>query len=470
MRSTFTGIETALRAINAMQLALDTTTHNIANANTPGYSRQRVELSASIPYTQPSMYRIPQPIQIGTGVNIDGITRARDAFTDRQIRSATSELGSHETAVRYYDRIEAVLNEPSPNEFSSQLDRFWNAWGDLALDPSDLSARAVVLEEGARIADAMNRTTTQLTNLRADAASEIGFVVSDVNDLAQEVADLNLDIFKLVGIGQAPNDLMDRRDQMVDQLARLTGATASLQSDGTVDVMLNGRALVDGYSIDALQTQAGVGGNVDVVWSSDLAAVTLPASELGALQTVNNTTIPTILADFDTFFTELTSGVNTIHQGGYGLTDPAGPPPGRDFFSVAGGVYSVNAALVANPALVAAAQSAGVPGDNSNALAIAALATAKTTNGGTTSYNEHYGALIAGIGSDARRVIDAAANQSAFVSYLDNQRQSVSGVSLDEEVANLVKFQHAYDAAARALTAADEALDTIINRMGLVGR
>jgi flagellar hook-associated protein 1 FlgK len=416
------------------------------------------------------MWRIPQPIQIGTGVNIDGISRARDFFTDRQIRNATGELGDHETTVRYYDRIEALINEPSSSEFSSQLDRFWNAWSDLALDPSDISARAVVLEEGARIADAMNRTTTQMTALRGDAASEIGFVVADVNDLAQEVADLNRDIFKLVGIGQAPNDLMDRRDLMIDQLARLTGATATFQADGTADIMLDGRALVDGYTVDALQTQAAGGGNVDIVWSSDLAAVALPSSELGALQTLNNTTIPGVLADFDSFFTELTGGVNTIHQGGYGLSDPAGPPPGRDFFVLTGGTYSVNAALVADPALVAAAQAPGVPGDNSNALALAELATVKSTNGGTTSYNEHFAGLVAGIGADARRVIDAAANQGAFVSYLQNQRQSVSGVSLDEEAANLVKFQHAYNAAARALTAADEALDTIINRMGLVGR
>lgn len=470
MRSTFTGIETAMRAINAMQLALDTTTHNITNANTPGYSRQRVDLSASDPYTKPSMWRIPQPIQIGTGVNIDGITRSRDMFTDRQIRNATGELGDHETTVGFYDRIEAVINEPSPNEFSGQLDRFWSAWSDLALDPSDLSARAVVLEEGARIADAMNRTTTQLNNLRADAADEIGFVVSDVNDIAQEIADLNRDIFKLVGIGQTPNDLMDKRDLMIDQLARMTGATASNQSDGTVDIMLDGRALVDGYAIDALQTQAGAGGNVDIVWSSDLAAVTVPQSELGALQTMNNTTIPGIQADFDSYFTELMTGVNTIHQAGYGLSDPAGPPPGRDFFTLTGGTYGVNAALVADPALVGAAQNAGVPGDNSNALALAALATVKSTNGGTTTYNEHYSSIVAGIGSDARRAIDAAGNQSAFVQYLENQRQSVSGVSLDEEVANLVKFQHAYEAAARALTAMDEALDTIINRMGLVGR
>ncbi|MEZ4569694.1 MAG: flagellar hook-associated protein FlgK [Thermomicrobiales bacterium] len=329
MRSTFTGIETAMRAINAMQLALDTTTHNIANANTPGYSRQRVELSASDPYTKPAMYRIPQPIQIGTGVNIDGITRARDFFADRQVRTASGELGNHETAVRYYNRIESLINEPSPNEFAGQLDRFWNAWSDLSLDPSDLSARTVVLEEGARIADSMNRTMTQLSELRTDAATEIDFVVSDVNDMAQEIADLNRDIRKLVGIGQTPNDLMDRRDMMIDDLARMTGASATYQADGTVDIMLDGRALVSGFTTDPLQTQAAGGGNVNIVWSSDLAAVALPQSELGALQTMNNTTIPDIQSDFNSFFNDLTAGVNTIHQAGYGLTDPAGAAGAR---------------------------------------------------------------------------------------------------------------------------------------------
>jgi flagellar hook-associated protein 1 FlgK len=470
LRSTFTGIETAMRAINAMQLALDTTTHNIANANTPGYSRQRVELSASTAYTVPSMYRIPQPIQIGAGVNIDSVERMRDMFTDRQIRSASGELGDHETTVRYYDRIEALINEPTATEFNGQLDRFWNAWSELALHPSNLSARAVVLEEGARVADAMNRTTNELANLRTDAANEIDFVVSDINDMAQEIADLNRDIRKLVGVGQTPNDLLDRRDLMIDELAKMTGATAVFNGDGTADVMIDGRALVSGMTFDQLQAQPAAGGNVDIVWASDLAAVTLSSSELEALQTMNNVTIPDVQADFDFFFNEIVDGVNTIHQGGYGLTDPAGPPPGRDFFSVAGGVYSVNAALTADPALVAAAQNAGQAGDNTNALAIAALATAKTMNGGTASYNEHYGLLVAGIGSDARRAINAAANQASFVGYLESQRQSVSGVSLDEEVANLVKFQHAYEAAARAMTSADEVLDTIINRMGLVGR
>ena len=459
-----------MRAINAAQLALDTTTHNIANANTPGYSRQRVGQSASTPYTLPAMHRNPMPAQIGTGVNIDGLDRVRDFFTDRQIRAATGELGDHATMVRYYDRIEALVNEPSTGEFSGQLDRFWNAWSDLSLDPSDLSARAVVLEEGAGIAETMNRMTNELSGLRGDAATEIDFVVSDINDLASGVADLNRDIRKLVALGQSPNDLMDRRDLMVDDLARMTGATATYNGDGTVDLSIDGRPLVSGMTTDPLQTQAGAGGNIDIVWSSDLAAVALPSSELGALQTLNNTTIPDIQADLDSFFSELTSGVNAIHQAGYGLTDPAGPPPGRDFFEVTGGVYSVNATLVGDPALVAAAQSPGQPGDNSNALAMAELATAKSTNGGTTSYNEHFGNLVAGIGSDARRAIEAALNQSAFVSYLETQRQSVSGVSIDEEVANLVKFQHSFEAAARAMTAADQALDTIINRMGLVGR
>lgn len=470
MRSTFTGIETAMRAINAMQLALDTTTHNIANANTPGYSRQRVELSASTPYTVPSMHRNPVPAQIGTGVNIDGVERIRDFFTDRQIRAANGQLSEYQTAVRYYDRIEAMINEPSATEFNNQLDRFWNAWSDLALHPTDLSARAVVLEEGARIADAMNTTMSQLTDLRVDAANEVGFAVDEVNDLAREIAALNKDIYKLVGIGQTPNDLQDRRDLLIDRLSALTGATATFNADGTADVTLDGRALVDGQNYEQLATQPAAGGNIDVVWASDNAAVTLPPGELGSLQRVNNHLIPDVQAKFDEFFTALVDEVNAIHQNGYGMSDPAGPPPGREFFTVTGGIYGVNAALQADPQLIAAAQNAGQPGDNTNALALASLATAKTMNGGTTSFNEHYGFLVAGIGSDARRVDDAIANRTAYVGYLENQRQSVAGVSLDEEVANLIKFQHAYQAAARAMTAADQALDTIINRMGLVGR
>ncbi len=470
MRSTFTGIETAMRAINAMQLALDTTTHNIANATTPGYSRQRVELSASEAYTKPSMYRIPQPIQIGTGVNIDGLERVRDIFIDRQVRAASADLGNAEATVKYYDRIEALINEPSSSEFSSQLANFWNSWNELSLDPADLSARAVVLEAGASVTDTMNRTNTQLTQLRADVAEDISYVVPEINQLAQGVADLNKEIVKLVGLGQTPNDLLDRRDLMIDDLAKLTGATVSLQADGSANIALDGRLLVDGLTVDPLQTQAAGGGNIDIVWSSDSAAVTLPASELGALQTMNNTTLPDILTDFNDYFTELTTGVNAIHQNGYGLTDPAGPPPGRDFFVVTGGVYSVNPVLETDPELVGAAQSAGVPGDNSNALALANLASTKVTNGGTTTYSEHYTLIVTDIGADAQRQINAVQTHQSLTSYFETQRQSVSGVSIDEEVANLVKFQRAYEAAARAMTVADEALDIIINRMGLVGR
>lgn len=453
-----------------MQLALDTTNHNIANANTPGYSRQRVDLSASEAYTKPSMWRIPQPIQIGTGVNIDGLERVRDIFVDRQVRASSADLGNAEATVKYYDRIEALINEPSSSEFSSQLASFWNAWNDLSLDPSDLSARAVVLEAGAAIADTMNRTNTQLTQLRADVAADIGYVVPEINRLAQGIVDLNREISKVEAVGQTPNDLLDRRDLMIDELARLTGATASYQADGTVDIELDGRLLVDGLTFDALQTQAAGGGNIDIVWSSDSAVITMPTSQLGALQTMNNTTIPDILTDFNDFFTELTNGVNAIHQNGYGLTDPAGPPPGRDFFVVSGGSYGINPVLEADPELVGAAQAPGVPGDNSNALAIANLASTKTTNGGTTTYSEHYTLIVTDIGAAAQRQINNIQTHQSLVNYYENQRHSISGVSLDEEVANLVKFQHAYNAAARALTAADEALDTIINRMGLVGR
>ncbi|MBX6342152.1 MAG: flagellar hook-associated protein FlgK, partial [Thermomicrobiaceae bacterium] len=192
---------------------------------------------------------------------------------------------------------------------------------------------------------------------------------------------------------------------------------------------------------------------------------------VAALADMYNVALPRILGDLTALRDAIVDAVNTQHRQGYGLNDPAGPPPGRDFFEVLpSGDVRVRQDIVADPSLVAAASGAGLPGDASNAVAIANLRDALVASGGTATIGQFYQAMIARIGTETQQVETIRTNQEAIVNTVDRQRQEVSSVSLDEEAANLVKYQHAYAAAARAMTVVDEMLDKIVNGMGIVGR
>lgn len=230
MRSTFSGLELARRALESQQTALDTTGHNIANANTPGYTRQVVNLQQTVPSSIPGM---GHNISIGTGVTVQSIERARDIFVDRQFRWETSK-GEYWTAREdILLKVEGLLNEPKENSLSTDLDKFWNAWSGLSKDPENLGARAVVLERAATLADTFHHIYQQITEMQKGLDSSVRVQINQINVYAKQIQDLNLQIKRAEVAGDNPNDLKDKRDALVDNLSKITNVRVVESRDST---------------------------------------------------------------------------------------------------------------------------------------------------------------------------------------------------------------------------------------------
>jgi flagellar hook-associated protein 1 FlgK len=469
MPSAWFGLNTAVSALAAAQTAMDTAAHNTANASTPGYSRQRVRLVASAPFPFPTFNRSGLPGQIGTGVSVASIERARDAFLDIQIRSQGELAGYWDTRRDELSKVESIFPEPSGSGLGDVLSKFWSAWQDVAADPTSMAARAALTEQAATLASRLNRDSGQLTSLTAGINAQLTGGVNEVNDIARQLAALNDQIQRVVVSGNNANDLADQRDVLLDRLSALVPITVDPQADGSTTVLIGGTDLVNHGTARTVVAGSVGPGNIQPQWS-DGSAVALGTAKLGALVEMRDTTIVGYGTRLNTLAKGIADAVNLVHQSG---TDATGAP-GLAFFTYTAGneaaSLAVNAAIAGDPRLVAAAAGPNQPGDGSIAGQIADLRTALLFGSGTQSAADNYAGIVAAIGSDARQGSEMAANQSLVVEHLTTRRESISGVSLDEEATDMIRFQHAYQAAARVITAVDEMLDQLINRTGLVGR
>lgn len=489
MRSTFFGIELARRALFAQQRAMDVASHNIANANRPEYSRQRADMVATVPYAPPGMEPAGVAGQVGTGVWVREITRLRDSFVDARIRGQNQLSGYWQVRRDVLEQIERVLNEPSDNGLRVAFDRFWEALQELSVTPDSRAVREVVVQRGKVFTDSVRTVFQQLEALRVDLDRTLELKVDRLNTLAGRLAQINRQIGQISSSGQNPNDLLDERDAILEEMSRLASVTVTIRppQSGSVGgeqvaVSIAGLTLVDGQVAHKL-VMGGNGPQRTVHWESGAGPqVAFSGGEIQGYIEMRDTEIPGLMGDLDRWVKALGLAFNEQHQAGYGLDGVTGraffewPPDGdswvADDFQVVSGLTAEQ---------VAAAEEPNAPGDNRNALRLAALL--KTTPfvdsvppggpdvdlGGVT-LPDYFASLVGRLGVDTQEAQTTAENQELLVNHLKGVRESVSGVSLDEEMADLVRFEHAYGAAARAMTAMDEVLDTLINRTGLVGR
>lgn len=469
MSSAWFGLNTALRSLVASQAMMDVAAHNTANANTPGYSRQRVGLVASEPFSYPAFNRSGLPGQVGTGVSVATITRVRDAFLDLQLRGQVALEGAWTTRRDELAKVEGIFPEPDPAGLGTVLGRFWDAWQDLAVDPTSAAARSAVLEGAATLAGRFNRDAAQLTALTEGIDYQIGRDVATINDLAARIASLNTQIQRISISGDHANDLEDQRDLLFDELSAIVPVGLQPQADGTVTVLIGGIDLVNGDRVRPLTTVLNVAGNVDPAWS-DGGSVTLGGARLGTLVGLRDVQLTGYQARLDSLASTFADAVNAVHATGFDANGAAG---GAFFTYTAGSAaatLAVAVPLAADARLLAAAGAAGQPGDGSIAGAIADLRMARLFGGGTQTTADAYAGIVGQVGSDTRQAIEMARNQGLVTDQLRERRESISGVSLDEEAADMIRFQRAYQAAARVITVVDEMLDILINRTGVVGR
>jgi len=450
------GLYSALSGMNAHKRILDVTAHNVANVNTPGYHRQRVTLEPAGVTSVSAIFAGRS--QGAGGVNVASVDRVLDELAESRLLRETAMKAHTSLTSTTLDRIEQAFPEPSDIGIAAQLDDFWAGWSDLSTRPDDLSSRTQLLERSQTVIDALRRASVALDGLEESSRESVGRLATDINDIAGRIAELNRTI---VGSATSANDLLDQRDLLVTKLAELSGAISRPADGGQIDVYIGGRIIVSGGITQSVREIAGV-----LQWSSDSAAVTAPASKASALAETINDTVPRYRIALDAVANELVTSVNTLHLTGYDLTGATG----RNFFDPAGvtaATISLSADVAGQPEHIAAgAPAPGIPGrfDGERARAMAALA------GAATGPDARYRSMVSTLGVEVRTAVRRDEIQGQLVQAAANRADSVGGVSIDEEMANMMAAQRGFEAAARVLTAIDEMMGVLIQRTGLVGR
>jgi flagellar hook-associated protein 1 FlgK len=449
--SSFYGLQTSLRGLLATQRMMDTTGHNIANTSTEGYSRQEATLSASTALVIPAGGTANGAgASIGSGVDVQSYQRVRDKFLDLQYRGQNTTLQDATARAGALDTAELSLNEPSDDGLNAQLSSFYDSWSNLANHPSDASAKQDVIQKGSQLADSLSAIRAQMGDTQSTAAARYsdltrpatpGDAGGDIAQAATELAGLNKTISGFETAGDAPNDLLDRRDQLLDQLSGYGQISVENLNSGSMNVSFVDSATGTKYPIVSDKTAAWSGPPAGDAWS--------PSGQLGGLLTISKPggQIDGYLNTLDTFATSLKDSINGAYGGSFFTT---GTP--------AASTLQVDSALTTDPSSL----TSGTAGANEIALAV-------SQTRGTASVDGAYKAFITKVGSDVAQADRQQANAQVLTDAVQNQRASVSGVSMDEEMTNLVKFQRSYQASARAMSTMDDMLDVLINRTGRVG-
>jgi flagellar hook-associated protein 1 FlgK len=462
----------ARTAMNAQQTVLQIASQNMSNAATEGYSRQRVELTEA----GATVFSYGS---VGTGVKIQGITRARDSVLDTAFRQGSSGAAAADTTNTALSQIQSILGEPSDTGLNAALDKFWGAWNDLSADPTNTAAKSVVKEAGNNVASTLNRYASQLDQLSANNRDRMKVDVQRVNELTTHISKLNDQIVASETGGQTANDLRDARDKDLDELSQLIGAQTVEHQNGSVAVYASGRMLVDGTVMRSLTVDAG--NPPTVSFGNGSAPISDLGGSLGAEVTVSTRTIPDVMSRLDALASSLVQNVNAIHSAGtvysgspataspagnfFDVTTPA--PTGTDTRLTARGIR-LSPTLTTSTVATAGASSTG-PGNNDTALALANLRDSMVgfanADGSTetTKFGDFYSEAVGHVATLTQHAEDDATVQHTLASNADTRRQSVSSVNTDEELIKVIQAQHAYQGAARLVTVVDEMMDTLVN-------
>jgi flagellar hook-associated protein 1 FlgK len=616
--STFSGIELGKKGLVTHQAAIQVTGHNVSNAETDGYSRQKVTLEIFDPLYIPGLTRENTPGQIGQGVQVEKILRARDMLLEDRILSEKNGLSYWKSLSDWIYQVELIHNEPTDQSIMHTLDKFWAAWQDLANNPEEIGTREAVREYGWALARHIQYNFQALKSLRNNIEQAVRMRVEEINGLARQIAKLNEQILRVEATGDNPNDLWDKRDLLVEKLSGYVDIQVGRSDQDEFMVFIGGKHLVQGKHFEQLVAVPNPDneGYSDIRWAVDRSPLKLLSGELKAHLDARDVELRYQIDSLDRFAASLMDLVNSTHRRGFGLNlrtgldffeeNPISPNPfgeydfNRDGFADGTAIYRIrgergldpedviglggtirlgegievpyvetdtvvevltrvndagadvrmyldgDGSLVVrsdtpelaiahledsgdflvqyagvlrgsgeqgafdrgeldmvrqisedfmvtpftHPASwirldeqvanevesIAAATGTdtdgdGVPdlsmgaGNGDNALGIASLRFLRVMIGGSETLNEFYGALIAGTGLRGETAESENLNRDLIVENLENLRHSISGVNIDEELVNLVKFQHGYAAAARFVSKVDEMLDLLINRM-----
>lgn len=546
MRQSFFGFNIALSGLYTAQRNLDTISHNISNATTPGYSRQQGVQSAATPISV-----MDGTGMIGTGSYVKTVERVRDEYLDFKYWSENIAYGEWSVKADLLSEVEGTFNEPSSSGFVTIMNEFFNAYQELAKDPSSASVRALVREKAVTMTKYFNSTATHFEKLQEDINDKVKLSVDQINTLASQIQQLNKQIYNFEVSGNTANDLRDSRTLLVDKLSKLVNIQATEVSYGKLpngaddihfQITVGGKTLVDHFSSSKLaltqRTQKlnpeDTDGLYEVSWE-DGNKLVLTGGELkglidvrdgkdGAIGIDGNTQSPlyrgipyyqmklnefvqTFAMAFNEGYMADNSGVlqnGKGHADGYGydadVTGPGTAPTGIRFFTILDGDFPISGSKflegipvsdpdTVNPDIVERYKSitaknftvssdimnntdniatSDMPGENGNIKILNELLKIRSNDGlfYEGAPEDYMKSLVAGMGIDSQQAQRFMKSQSTIVHQVDNRRMSVSGVDLNEEMTNMVKFQQSYNAAAKLITTMAEIYETLINRLG----
>jgi flagellar hook-associated protein 1 len=520
MRSTFMGLETARRGMFTQQGALQTTGHNIANASTPGYTRQRVNFTQTEPYPGAGLNMPQLPGQVGTGVEAGSVQRIRESFLDVQYRGENNKLGYWEARAESYTKMEEIMNEPSDSGLSTTMDQFWQSLQDLAVNPSNPGARSVVRQRAIAVTETFSYLSSSLNGIRADLKNEISVSEKEINSLSEQINNINKQIAGVEPHGMLPNDLYDERDRLIDQLSSLvnikvdytmSGGKPSPIAEGSVNItLLNDKGgsigqLVNSTGFNKLTVNFdGTDASVKTIQLGNTQMNFQQFTSSGKLKSLvesygydsgNNQltgVYPNMIDELDNMAYMFAYQFNLQHMDGKtpnqinATTEAEKNAATPEFFSDSknGSIIEENKKGMASRLTVSesimnsldniatASKDNPTLGDATNIKALADIINKPFKYGNDTesSFRNYYEVLVGGMAVDSQEAARLSVNSGSLRQAVDERRLSVSSVSLDEEMTNMIQFQHAYNASARMISLQDELLDKIINGMGTGGR
>ena len=463
------GIEIGRRALQAQQVALQVTSHNIANANTDGYSRQRVDLENAAGVLG----------GVGSGVDAAGIARQRDSLLDAQVRVEQQVLGRWEAIERATTGLEAIFNEPAGagsseagtvfNEpsgmgLSGSLSRFWNAWQDLANVPESGAARAAVYQEADFLVTTMHQLSQQLRDSRAGLDEEVVREVEEINEILDQLAIINGELPRASFTGGSSADLEDQRDRLLDDLSSKVDISVISRENGQVSVLLSGHNLVQATTSSHLEVRTLTQNDFPtstVYFGDDGSPAPVSEGRLVGLMEVRDSVIPDYQDRLDQISAAMVGEVNRLHRAGTGVDGSTGV----DFFDnskTSASNMALDAEIVADHNKIAASGD-GNTGDNGVALGISQLRNSRVLAGDSTTIDGFYQTMLGEVGARSKEAQTMAENHRLFATQIQNRRQSIQGVSLNDEASQLVLFQRAYQAAARTVSVIDSLMEVTIN-------
>jgi flagellar hook-associated protein 1 len=456
MSGLFSLLSMAARSMGAESFGLDVTGQNIANANTAGYTRRVIDF-ASIPPTDPH-------ISAGGGVEVLGVRSVRDALLDRRLYRE-QPLQSRASAISDSLGLAQVALGPAGQSIDSKLSAFFDSWSGLADAPTSASARSQVIAQGQQLAASFRDMAGRLKASQQDADSNVRATVDQINTLTSQIASLNQKI-SAAGVDGSLT-LRDQQGEALNKLSTLVDIQTITNADGTVQVSFaQGHALVIGQNAYAVGiTNAPTTGFARVTSGPDDVTSSVSGGKLAGYLNVRDSLIPGYTSQLDTLAYGVASQVNTLHSAGY---TASGTPAGNFFQPLASATgaasaIAVDSTVAGNPSLVAAAGVPNTPGDNTQARALANLRDAKVLGGGTATFGDAWSQLVYTVGQDVSSAHAENASRGEVVRQIVNLRDSVSGVSLDEETANMMKFQRGYEANAKFFSVVNTTLDTLLS-------